>query len=145
MLEAGEQGVAADRRDHLAVEHGDARRLLHPGQIHVEVLADDLAGLVGLAHEADNVVEALDGDVHRIAAERPEAAGDLVQALRVEFLIADRHRLVDMQRPAHLLEGGIVGVGRQVDADDLGTDRAGRRPDLDALEPRIAIHRPTSR
>ncbi len=139
-FQAGKAGVAAHRRDHLAIEHGEARRPLHPGEVHVPLLADHAARVLGLADEADDVVEALERHVHGVAAERAEAASHPVQALGVQLLIAHREHVEEVEGAAKVLEGRLVGLGGKVDAADLGPEGAGQRQHVEPFETRIPVH-----
>jgi hypothetical protein len=127
MLQAGEAGVAAERWNDLAEQQRDAGWLRHPGEIHVPLFADHLAGVVGLADEADNVLVAVDRCVNRIAAERAEPAGDRVECSGWQVQIAYRQHAIMMQRAAQILKRGIVRSGGQVDPAHVGAEGPGDR------------------
>ena len=120
---------------------GDAGWLRHPGKIHVPLFADHLAGVVGLADEADNVLVAVDRRVNGIAAERAEPAGDRMECWGRQILIAHRQHAIMMQRAAQILKAGIVRRGGQVDPAHLGAEGTGDREYLEPLETHIAQHR----
>jgi hypothetical protein len=141
MLQAGEAGVAAERWNDLAEQQCDAGWLRHPGKVHVPLFADHLAGVVGLADEADNVLVAVDRRVNGIAAERAEPAGDRMECRGRQILIAYRQHAIMMQRAAQFLKGGIVRSGGQVDPAHLCAEGSGNRQYLEPLETYIAQHR----
>ena len=105
-----------------------------------QFLADHLAGVVGLAHEAHDVVEAFDRDmVHGIAAERAEAPGHLVTgSAGVELLAAHGKDVIVIERAPHFGERCLVRVRGKLDAAHFGAERAGQGNDFESLKTMIA-------
>ena len=59
-----------------------------------------------------------------------EAPGQALLLVGIERLVAEEDDAVLEQRLPDAGDGGVVGVPRQVDAVDLGAERAGDRMDL---------------
>src|SRR6185503_3850457 len=140
VLEAGKACVAAHGWDHVTIEHGDTRRLLHPGEIHVPVLAGHHPGVLGFTHEGDDIFEALHGLVDGIAAERPEAPRNLVERLRRQLLATNGDHMIVVQDPAKLFEYFVVGIVRKLDTTNVSAERAGEGTDFESPETVVAQH-----
>ena len=95
------------------------------------VLPDD-ARVAGLAPDLDDLGIGLQAHVVRVDEDVSEAPGQALLLVGIERLVAEEDDAVLEQRLPDAGDGGVVGVPRQVDAVDLGAERAGDRMDLEA-------------
>ena len=73
----------------------------------------------------------VDGDEVGMEEDRPEAAGEGLVLGDVEFLVAEEHDAMLVQRVADLADRAVVERLGEVDAEQLGAAGAGDRPHLD--------------
>ena len=98
MTKAGEDRVAAKRRDDFSIQKRGARRFFEPGEIHVPVLTDGGAGVVSGTVEADDVIEAVERHMHGIATERAEPSCKAMERFGIKPLIAhSKHAMLVQQ------------------------------------------------
>ena len=130
----GPHGVAADLGDHDAAQERERHRLVEERHVGVPVGGGRARRGVDLL-EQRLVGRRLD---RRVAErERPEPAGERDLALVVERLIAEEHDLVLEQCAPDVGHRLVVELAGEVDARELGADRAGERRDLEAARGRV--------
>ncbi len=107
-LLVGVERVAADRRDHLAVETGAVGRELLEAPVGVPVLGEQRRRLVGAAHDRRDVRMPVDRCEERIVPEGSEPERERLEIVVGQLLVGERQHLVG--EPGRTNRGGRLVV-----------------------------------
>ena len=97
--------------------------------------------LVRQLGDRDDLREPFDALHERVLDRLADPAGEREELLGTEELVAEEDHEVLEPGPADLGDGLVDQVGREVDAGDLGPDRAGERQHLDGAVGILDLHR----
>jgi hypothetical protein len=112
---AGEERIAAEGRDFLAVQDGAHRRGSAHGGIRVPFLADD-RGIARLPADHHHFRVGAGALEIRVDEDFAEAPGKGLVLIRVQRLVAEEHHAMGVQRRADLGDGAIIGRPREIHA-----------------------------
>ena len=88
--------------------------------------AAEVHGLVRELRDFDDLRVAVDAADEGVLDRVADAPGEREERVRVELLVAEEHHEMREPRPADLGHRLVRDVGREVDAGDLGPERAGQ-------------------
>ena len=103
--------------------------------------AAEVHRLVRELRDRDDLGEAVDALHERVLHRFADATGEGEELLGLEELVAEEHDEVLEPGPADLGHRLVGEVGREVDAGDLGAERAGDRQHLDGAVGVVGRHR----
>ena len=131
-IHVGEQRIAAARRRFARDQHGRHRRALEIGRVGVPQTAEIDLLVLELDHRRD-LRKALETLHERIFDRLAEAACGVQELRGRQRLLAKEDDEVLQPRGADGRDGVVAEIVSKVDADDLGPQRAGERPDVERV------------
>ena len=131
-IHVDEQRVAAMRGDLSCVERSPDRGLFEEGEVGVQVDAAPVGLLVALLDDLDDPGKSVDALHEGVRDELGEMRGKVGMLLRAEILVPEEHDEVLVKGFVDFGQGVVGDWPAQVDAVDLGAERAGNRLHIDA-------------